>query len=342
MFLQAKNKKPKDDVKTKKQDLSARLDQDIVVHNMPSKTALAGSSYSQEGRGAIDPAGHKKIGLIIIIIGLLVIGVIFYLAYVFMIKPAAQPQPAAPTETASGEASTSQIADANPPAPVAPQTDANITDANLASTTVAVATSSATSSIVFPSGEQVVASATPAALDSDGDSLNDIEETILGTNPNLADSDGDGFNDLAEIQAGYDPISSGRLEANANLAKYSVAKYEISYPKTWTLKPLTTDEAVIFTAPDDSFIQLSVQKNASGQSIMAWYQGQFAVSDISASRLLSKTGGEGVLSEDGLTVYFTDSSRQNIYILSYTPIDDKNLLYPDIFKLMLDSLVIKS
>ena len=45
--------------------------------------------------------------------------------------------------------------------------------------------------------------------DSDGDGLNDGNETALGSNPNLADTDGDGFDDYAEWLAG-----SSLLNAN--------------------------------------------------------------------------------------------------------------------------------
>ena len=45
--------------------------------------------------------------------------------------------------------------------------------------------------------------------DSDGDGLNDGNETALGSNPNLADTDGDGFDDYAEWLAG-----SSLLDAN--------------------------------------------------------------------------------------------------------------------------------
>ncbi len=45
-----------------------------------------------------------------------------------------------------------------------------------------------------------------ATLDSDGDGLSDLTESIFGTNPGLADSDGDGYSDFEEVLFGTDPL----------------------------------------------------------------------------------------------------------------------------------------
>lgn len=344
MFLQAKKSKKNTDVeKDKKQDLSARLDQDIAIHSMPAKSVLANSTYASNSADQVVDSGakHKKIGLFIIIASLLLVGGVIYAAYTFMIKPAAVTKPMAQT-TSTPPINNSPINTAITPDPVVTEIPTNITDANLATITTEVATSSASSSLVFQGEENIIASSSQPIIDSDGDTINDSEEIILGSNPNLDDSDADGFSDQAELEAGYDPISANKLEANVNLAKYSLAKYEILYPKIWSLKPLATDEAVIFTAADESFIQLSVQKNLNAQSIAAWYKEEFAVLDIPITQLLTKDWGNGVLSDDGLTAYFTDNEKANIYVLAYTPLDDKNLAYPNIFRLMLNSLKAKT
>lgn len=346
MFLQAKkNGKTKEDNSKKKiQEVNERINQEIVIHNMPSKTVLANFAYSQDSHGSSVFGGnqHKKIGLFIIIGGLVFVILIIYLVYSFIIKPAAK-APVVTKAPASIPTSTSQIETAVMPAPVAPVTPLNIIEADLGgASSTAVATSAASSTLVFTGEENIIASATALVLDSDSDGLNDSEEVLLGADLHSSDSDGDGFSDLAEVLSGYDPLSTGKLAVNPNLAKYSVATYEILYPKTWALKPLSTDEAVIFTAPDESFIQLSVQKNIAQQSIETWYKNEFVVSEIPSTQLIANSLGTGVLSPDGLTAYFTDSQKNNIYIFSYTPLDEKNLSYPNIFKLMINSLTLKN
>ena len=43
-------------------------------------------------------------------------------------------------------------------------------------------------------------------LDSDGDTMNDLEDTLLGSQPSSADSDADGIDDCTEFEAGTNPI----------------------------------------------------------------------------------------------------------------------------------------
>lgn len=48
-----------------------------------------------------------------------------------------------------------------------------------------------------------------AVVDTDHDSLTDVQEVKYGTNPAAADTDGDGHSDGEEVAHGYDPLVSG-------------------------------------------------------------------------------------------------------------------------------------
>lgn len=344
MFLQSKKKKEAQSEKKPKEgeaDLNARLEKDLAIHNMPSKTVLNGSSYSGDikGKSSGGAGKHKKVGLIIIIAGLLFVVAIIYFAYTFLIKPVAQDPVVEPSPVRTPSPA---IESPSVPEPIAPVVPSNIIEANVEfATTTEVATSSDIGNIVFQGEENVATSSSPLISDTDEDGLNDVEEAILGSDPLSLDSDEDGFADLLEIKAGYNPIGADLLADNPNLAKYSVAKYEILYPKLWTLKPLATDETVIFTASDDSFVQLSVQANREKRAIEDWYRDEFVLTEIPIEQLINTKAGAGIASDDGLTVYFTDSQNEFIYILLYTPLDSQRLAYPEIFNLMRDSLVIK-
>lgn len=47
-------------------------------------------------------------------------------------------------------------------------------------------------------------------LDSDGDTLSDAEEAVIGSNPFAIDSDGDGYNDATEVYRNFSPYSAIR------------------------------------------------------------------------------------------------------------------------------------
>ena len=51
------------------------------------------------------------------------------------------------------------------------------------------------------------------ALDSDGDTLGNLEEMIQGTDPYIADSDGDGVPDGTEVAMGSDPLDEDEYTA---------------------------------------------------------------------------------------------------------------------------------
>ncbi|HEU4886575.1 MAG TPA: Ig-like domain-containing protein [Thermoanaerobaculia bacterium] len=67
----------------------------------------------------------------------------------------------------------------------------------------------------------------PRQADTDGDTLSDGEETILGndgylTNPLLADTDGDGLRDGLEVQTGSDPTNPNSYDLTRALANLTV------------------------------------------------------------------------------------------------------------------------
>ena len=44
-------------------------------------------------------------------------------------------------------------------------------------------------------------------IDTDGDTIIDGKERMMGTDPENRDSDGDSFDDATEIRHGYDPLN---------------------------------------------------------------------------------------------------------------------------------------
>lgn len=330
--------------------LIQKVNQDLIVHNMPDKKRLAGNGFLEKsavstGFQATSPKNNTKtIGLFIIGGGLIVIGVLVYFSYRFIIKPAATNNDAAVVKTSSAPAPV-QATDTVPVAASSEviniSTTTQITTSSAISLENAATSSLATSSLDALNGsttEQII-----PLIDSDNDGLYDEEEAALGTDPNSADSDKDGYSDKTELDGGYNPNGNGLLEADPALTKYfnKAANYSILYPKSWTLREIALDNTVIFSALDESIIQVSVSDNSSKLGIEAWYADAFPSAPLTADKLKKAATWDGVISADNLNFYLTDKKHQKIYIISYIPIYANRLAYPNLFKALINSIVLK-
>jgi hypothetical protein len=323
------------------QVLTDQLNQDLIVHNMPALSRLSGifADKSSVPSSPVSPesvTGAKKnfkiVGLIIMAGGLVFIGLLVYLSYIFIIKPAAlQNQPVA----AVSPAPVSQTATATP---VISPIVATTTDlATVTPVAIDLATTTATSTVDFGGA------ATSSVIDSDQDGLNDLEEAILGTAATSTDSDNDGYSDYAEVISGYNPLGAGKISADANLAAYTnkTFNFSILYSKTWPTQSLNQDAATIFTAPDNSLIQVTVQDNPNQSNILTWYEQNFPQSTVTYDKVRSTYSWEGIMGDDGLNFYLTDKNFKHIFVISYISAADGRVAYPTIFQLMINSLFIK-
>ncbi len=341
----------KNNKKTNIDDATAvRVNQELIVHNMPTvptrsfvsgniKTASS-SSGSQFLAVSDNKNKHQTVGILIIGLGVVFVGVLVYLSYRFIIKPAAQePIPTAPIVSS---------------APIVPEKTTPLASTSTASSTAVVEIAPSVIEMINPETIESTSTAsttieeipliieTPPILDADVDGLSDDEELALGTETTLPDSDGDTYGDLSELGNGYNPTGSGKLTASTYLTKYQnqTGKYEIYYPAAWTLKSLNNDYATIISAPDNSLMQISVQGNPKIQNISSWYDATFSLEASSANRLQKGDGWEGIMGEDSLNFYLTDANRENIYIISYIPALSDRLAYPNIFEMIINSFKI--
>ena len=181
----------------------------------------------------------------------------------------------------------------------------------------------------------------PPLIDSDSDGLNDLEEEIIGSDINLTDSDNDTFSDLSEIENGYNPIGSGKLVMNSNIAEYNGKAYSFLYPVVWGVSSLNNDETVIITTDDNSLIQISSQDNENVQSILSWYEEYFPDTLITYDKLKKGSGWEGIMSPDNINFYLVDDMRDKIYVISYIAAVGERVSYPNIFNFIINSFSIK-
>ena len=320
------------------------LNQDLIVHNMPkvskfsdpsSNVMASGSIYEKKESGQNAPkptppkSNFKTVGLIIIGSGVIVIGGLFYLTYHFIIAPTANQNKKPEMTIADSGAATSTPAIS--PFDTVPATDL--------STTTPVAIDLATTTVASTS--EVVSTTTDSLFpDTDSEGLNDKEEALLGTSPTMADTDSDGYSDFAEVISGYNPAGSGKISNNGNYTNKTFG-YEILYPKSWPIQTLNNDATTIFTAPDNSLIQVSVQDNPDKSGILSWYEESFPNVTVGYDQVRSTYSWEGIMGENGLNFYLTDKKRSNIYVISYISALEGHVAYPNIFQLMINSLFVK-
>jgi hypothetical protein len=325
MFRKKKNKD-----KELEQESADQLNQDLIVHNMPSLKILSGAFLSPDapapdGAPAAAQPKHKKTGLFIMIGGLVLIAAIAYGTYYFMIAPMIRTDKPAETVPVA-------VAPITPPAaePVETAVPLDLSTTTPVTVSVASTTATTTEGMVNASGFK----------DSDNDGLNDEEEAILGTTLTSADSDSDTYPDSAELLSGYNPIGGGKISNNANLVKYSneAFKYETLYPKDWPVKDLNDGATAIFSAPDGSLIQISVQDNPEKASILSWYEDSFPNITVTYDKVRSTYSWEGIMGETGLNFYLVGKDRSNIFVVSYIPAEEGKIAYPNIFQLMINSL----
>ncbi|MFA5024367.1 MAG: thrombospondin type 3 repeat-containing protein [Patescibacteria group bacterium] len=334
---------------TKEKELIAQIGQNLVVHNMPSPARIIGSYHPSPslttGPSLISESksNFKAVGILIIVGGLIIVAGLVYASYYFIIKPTInknQPGSMVATKKPTFETVTATTTPTTTPTAIIMATSstmATVTPNNLDLST------STDSTTMNEESTGKINQNLPPLVDSDKDGLNDEEEATLGTNAAVADSDIDGYSDLAELNSGYDPLGPGKLKDSSTLAIYNEASgsYQVFYPKNWTVKPLNTGYTVIFTAPDDSIIQISIQDNSDKEGILTWYESSFPGLVVTYDKLESQDSWDGIMGEDNLNFYLTDKKHTNIYVISYIPAVTGRIAYPSIFKTMINSLVVK-
>jgi hypothetical protein len=332
-------------------NLDEEIEKNIRIRAMPRKFKLSTAS------------GGKKttiVGIIIMVVGLLVLGAAVYLAYVFLINP--KPVTPAPVVSEPITPVTPPVAKPVKPAPVSPpaSTPAPVKAATSTPVTpVNVAASSsqpvkASSTVPTSTASNINSSSTSAlthdglppgasVIDSDHDGLTDTEEAVFGTDPNKPDTDGDGYSDGAEVLGLYDPIGSGKITTNPHIAVFQVsaAKFTVDYPKNWQAQNLNNGQSIIFSAADNSFIEVIAMPDTGKLSIKDWYNSQFPDNPATDASVITKNGWQGIFHQNQETFYLADAAKNNIYTISYAPVSDSNPLYYHIFLMMINSFTLK-
>jgi len=322
---------------TKKEEI---ITDNVTIHQMPKKYKSGSFSYSQYSDKALnkDPKApvkpsaknntspSKKHGLIIMVVGIILLAALAFGAYWYL-KNKDFSLFVKKVEVPSAPAIVHQETPVDQNVFIPTSTSPIIDDLTLDT----------------PDGlEPITKTIVSGVVDSDSDGLNDGEELILGLDPNNVDTDGDSYSDFTELINLYNPNGDkGDIYSMTSIKKYqnSVNKYFLAYPAKFSPEVIDNGASIIFKADDESFIQVIVQDHEGGDSIGVWYEKEF-LQIADAKQLFSFADFSGVRSTDGLTLYFTNTEKNKLYIISYTPLDPSMSTYINIMEVMLKSFTV--
>ena len=184
----------------------------------------------------------------------------------------------------------------------------------------------------------------PLAMDTDKDSLTDIEEKLYGTDVNNPDTDGDAYLDGQEIMKLYNPLvgNSEKITSFEPVAIYKnpTYKYRVYYPRDWQVVPLgKSDQEISFVSSGKEFIEVIVLDNPNGETAVSWYLKQILPKDAYKAERVFTNNFRGIKSLDGMHVYLTPltGERNFIYSISYMIGSQTQISYPATFQMMIRS-----
>lgn len=338
----------------KDEEKNKKAEDKVIIHTMPKRFYSSSAGYDKS----------KKVGVIIISIGVFFLVAIAIFLYFFFIKspeeiisvPVVNTGSSSDVKTPVGTTDNkkdNQVKDDSSNNGVIDKNEVTDKENDIKNDEKNIEILASSTPEIIDKVEEI-ATTTPelvedkvkikTAVDSDKDGLTDSEENIFGTILNLRDSDGDGYDDLSEVLSLYNPAGEGSIIVNAGIEKYTNSKnsYSLYYPKIMSFETVGgSEDSMIFKFPNGQIIQVIVEPNQEKLSIIEWYKKQFGVDSIKNDQQVYKKGWTGVRSEDGLVVYLTNPGSSNIYTLAYNISADYTLTYKNIFELMINSLELK-
>lgn len=309
-----------EDLKEQKVDAQAKrnLEQDIIIHHMPSESSLSGVTYE-----SIDPSeeikeekSFKKVGLAIVLSGIIIVLALIYLGYRYIVESAMQDDKPVARETAPITI------------PVIEEEPVVIEEEEEQEPVVEIEEEEEEELVeeeeILPEEEETESSLLDISLvDSDGDGLSDLAERYIGTDPFNPDTDGDGYEDLQEILNGYNPLGEGLLPEDFIIQKYQADNFSFFHPRDYEVEQID-DDAWLLSMEDGAMIQVSRRFNQLQQNVFSWYSREFDFfSPIPNERLIRTGLGQGILNENGTILYFASPDLDYIFVVSYFSLEEE-------------------
>ncbi|MEA2064943.1 MAG: hypothetical protein U9O66_01430 [Patescibacteria group bacterium] len=187
----------------------------------------------------------------------------------------------------------------------------------------------------------------PIALDSDKDTMPNIEELIYKTDMHNQDSDGDAYMDGQEVANLYNPLIGDLTKiTDSNLVKqYLNPKYNYTflYPIVWNIISTNNNRKVSVISPEGEFIEIMLIDNPYGYTAENWYLDQIPMENKHKVEKIWANGFHGVKSLDEMSFYLTliSGNRSFIYSVSYIVGSRTQMSFPSTFQMITRSFDIK-
>ena len=327
------------DKKQEKKDKTESVPEVVLnIHKMPK--GYKTGRFEVEKRvvaGQVDNSiGNKKVGVFIIIFGIMAVIAIAYFVLSYVFKNSNPKDAVVNTKNAENIINDS-LNNKN-----------NLIGENQSSTVEEATSSSSTEEIIIPEETNSSTASTTnienevvPSIDTDNDGLSDDEEFVLGTKYNQIDSDGDTFGDLTEVENLYNPTGNGPITNDINMVKYEnkAFSYSIVYPKSFGKSVLTDESSLVLSVDTNSFFQILVEENSNNLTIKDWYADRFFTL-VPDSNIISNNVWDGVYDSDGSALYLTDKKHKNVYTILYNA-NTSQKPYINIFNTIIKSFTLK-
>lgn len=187
----------------------------------------------------------------------------------------------------------------------------------------------------------------PIGLDSDKDTMPNIEELIYKTDLHNQDSDGDDYMDGQEVANLYNPLTGNLSKIiDSNLVKQYLNpeyNYTFFYPAVWNVISADNDRKISVISPEGEFIEIILIDNPYGYTAENWYLDQIPMEYKHKIEKIWANSFRGVKSLDEMSVYLTliSGDRSFIYSISYIVGSRTQMSFPATFQMLSRSFDIK-
>lgn len=285
------------------------------------------------------PKEKKKLSstaILAIVLGIVALLVIIVLVLFFTRTPQTTPVAQAPIEQTPV---IEQPAQQQPQQPAQPATPQPVQEQPVA-----------TPRVQLPA---VISGVLPVAVDTDQDSLTDIEEQLFLTSASVPDTDQDSFLDGVELRNLYDPATPRALlevSPQIKIARNESLGYQLLVPLAWTATRSTADGREFIVRPDqgsESF-RIMVYDNEARLSVTEWLQQQDpSVNLTQYVNFRNESSWIGVQTQDHTLVIasFDDGgpgSRALMFVMHYDAGQETSLRFPAVWDTMTNSLSVSS